>query len=107
MNRTQFPPAGIRGAAQLTAERRSARDRLPAPAERRAIREATGVTRKVIADQLAVTETAVWRWETGLSDPSNRYLFEYLAILDELRRIIDGLPAEPSTDECSGKDRDQ
>ena len=93
MSENRSQTASIRGAAQLTAERRAARNRLPAAHDRRAIREAAGVTRKVVADQLELTETAVWRWETGVSDPSNRYLFAYLAVLDELREITEGTAA--------------
>ena len=61
--------------------------RLPAPAERRSIREAAGVTLTEIADELGVTATAVMRWERG-TEPQRDRAIAYRQLLDALRDAV-------------------
>jgi DNA-binding transcriptional regulator YiaG len=63
---------------------------LPRPAERRRIRESAGVPRAVLAADLGVTETALYRWEMGINDPSTRFVGPYA---DSLRKLSDVIRA--------------
>ena len=62
------------------------RRRLPAPAARRQIREAAGVSQIHVARELGVTRGAVAYWEIGSRTPRPQHLAAYLAILDHLAR---------------------
>jgi DNA-binding transcriptional regulator YiaG len=65
---------------------RAKRD-LPAPAMRRAIREAAGASREDIATELGVSSQAVMLWEQGTRSPSRRHLANYIRVLRELREV--------------------
>ena len=58
---------------------------LPAPAERRRIREGAGVSQRALAKALGVSWTAVHRWEAG-SVPRT-HLDEYADALKRLREF--------------------
>lgn len=60
----------------LALRRTQAQRQLPAPAQRRLIRHAAGVSLEAIARELNVTPTTVWRWEHGQRVPRDpeRYL---------------------------------
>lgn len=61
-----------------------ARRALPAPAMRRAIREAAGASRSAVAREVGVTGEAVALWEAGKRTPSDRYIGRYLEVLSQL-----------------------
>lgn len=61
--------------------------RLPAPAERRAIRKRAGLSMRNLGDELGVTSTAVRLWETGQRNVSPEFLARYVAILEDLHSI--------------------
>lgn len=63
--------------------------RLPAPAGRRAIRLAVGATQQQVADELGIDRVTIARWELGLREPRGALRLRYLALLDELRRLMD------------------
>ncbi|WP_328757491.1 helix-turn-helix transcriptional regulator [Streptomyces sp. NBC_00271] len=58
---------------------------LPQPDERRALREAAGLTQEDIAEALGVTRAAVGHWETGARSPRGRLLTEYVDVIRVLR----------------------
>jgi DNA-binding transcriptional regulator YiaG len=66
-------------------ERVRIRKQLPAPAERRRIREAAGVSLRDVAAAVGVSHTAVASWEAGATPREHRAA--YLRLLDELHRI--------------------
>lgn len=61
--------------------------RLPAPRERRAIRERAGVSRAQVARELDVSAAQVGQWEQGKRGFSHRTLGPYVELLEALRRI--------------------
>jgi transcriptional regulator with XRE-family HTH domain len=63
-----------------------ARRRLPAPAARRHLREAAGLTQQDVAAALGVTREAVALWEAGRRRPRASRAVDYLALLDRLAR---------------------
>jgi hypothetical protein len=65
--------------------------RLPAPAERRRLREAAGLSVKALADALAVDAADLRRWERTRPDADS--IDGYLAALDLLRAVEPGSPA--------------
>lgn len=58
---------------------------LPTPTERRAIREAAGLSRQELADAIGVTPAAVGHWEQGKRTPSGIYLDRYVEAIRTLR----------------------
>ena len=70
--------------AQIGAAARLRR-RLPPPALRRAIREASGLSAAQVALPLGVTRQTLSNWERGTRTPSGPYLEAYIAVLDELQ----------------------
>lgn len=62
--------------------------RLPAPAMRRAIREAAGVTQARLAKEIGVTDRSIANWETGSSRPSPRHLGTYAELLCALQEAM-------------------
>ncbi|HVL92443.1 MAG TPA: helix-turn-helix transcriptional regulator [Acidimicrobiales bacterium] len=68
-------------------EKRQAKRGLPAPAMRRAIREASGLSQEDIAQafQPPIHRETVSRWERGERTPRGALLVAYVALLDELR----------------------
>ena len=63
---------------------------LPAPALRRAIREAAGVSQGQIAREVGVHRMTVCRWESGTSKPTGEHLHAYAAILRDLQEATTG-----------------
>lgn len=58
---------------------------LPPPAERRAIRIASGVTQEDIAGEVGRTRAAVSRWESGERAPRGADLVAYAELLQRLK----------------------
>ncbi|WP_236655341.1 helix-turn-helix domain-containing protein [Streptacidiphilus carbonis] len=63
---------------------------LPTPAQRRALREAAGLSQAEVARIVGVTTAAVGHWETGVRQtPRNPTVFErYVQVLRALREAI-------------------
>jgi transcriptional regulator with XRE-family HTH domain len=59
----------------------SARRTLPLPAERRAMRVATGITTAELADLVGVSRQAIQHWESGTRTPGPKHLLAYAAAL--------------------------
>ncbi|MFE6834541.1 helix-turn-helix domain-containing protein [Streptomyces sp. NPDC057705] len=57
---------------------------LPAPEERRRLREAANLTHEQVAEAVGVTATTVRSWETGRTDPRGRNREAYAAFLTAL-----------------------
>lgn len=57
-----------------------ARRDLPAPAMRRALRAAAGISLEAVAREVGVTRQAVGHWEAGSRYPSGRHLQKYLVL---------------------------
>jgi DNA-binding transcriptional regulator YiaG len=72
-----------------TAERVSARISihrgLPAPTERRRLRETAGLTKTELAQAIGVTRPCIAFWENGERTPSGAALERYVTALDVLR----------------------
>lgn len=60
---------------------------LPAPPERRAIRERARVSQDDIGADIGVTRAAVARWEAGTRRPRGEHLVRYAELLDQLREV--------------------
>ncbi len=70
-------PEALRRAAEVRA--------LCASGEARRIREAAGVSLRMLAGAVGVDHKAVQRWEVGTSAPATAYVLAYGAALDALR----------------------
>jgi DNA-binding transcriptional regulator YiaG len=69
-------------------ERASARKTpLPVPTQRRAIREAAGVTQEDLSAVLGVTRASLSRYETGSREPRGEIRQLYAEALEALRRV--------------------
>jgi DNA-binding transcriptional regulator YiaG len=79
--------------ADALLERVRASSKLPAPRQRRAIRERAGVSQRDVAQALGVGVMVLNRWERGLSEPKV-HAAAYARLLDELRRITAGGDAD-------------
>jgi len=66
-------------------ERVRSRRTLPAPAERRRIRQRARVSLRDVARALGVSHTAVASWEAGATPRQHRVA--YSALLEELKRV--------------------
>jgi DNA-binding transcriptional regulator YiaG len=62
-----------------------AKQTLPPPWARRAIREAAGCSQEDVARHLGVNRVTVSRWEKGERTPRRAHLLAYVAVLDVLR----------------------
>lgn len=62
--------------------------RLPPPAVRRALREATGLSVIEIAEALGVGRHAIYRWEAGRREPRGANRKAYAGFLDSARKVI-------------------
>lgn len=65
------------------------RDRLPDPAERRAIRERLGLSRAVLAADIGVAQETILHWESGTATPRRSNLRAYVELLGRLQAEID------------------
>lgn len=61
---------------------------LPAPAERKRIRQAAGLSYQRLADALGVTAPTVWNWENDGDGPSLENAVKYRRLLDELAAAV-------------------
>lgn len=58
---------------------------LPEPAQRRALREAAGLTQRELADALRVDRTTIAHWESGRHTPNGKLLDAYVDALRVLQ----------------------
>jgi transcriptional regulator with XRE-family HTH domain len=58
--------------------------RLPAPRDRRRIREAAHISQRDVAAALGVSVMAINRWERGLTRPRRTHAAAYLSLLEQL-----------------------
>ena len=63
--------------------------RLPVPAVRRAIREASGVSAVELAESLGVSRYTVYGWEKGRREPRGDDRKAYGAWLEAAREVVD------------------
>lgn len=70
-------------------ERLRLRVDLPEPAERRAIREAVGLSQGELAEAVGVTRQAISHWESGLRTPQGRMLDRYIEAIRAMRAAQD------------------
>jgi transcriptional regulator with XRE-family HTH domain len=63
------------------------RRKLPAPQERRRIREDAGISLRALGSALGVSHTAVASWELGATPREHRS--EYAGLLEEIRQTIE------------------
>ena len=80
-------------ADELLARARSA-SRLPAPRQRRGIRDSAGVTQRELAAVLGVSVMTLNRWERGLVRPRGSNAARYAELLDQLDRAARRPPKE-------------
>lgn len=72
--------------AELVSERLRVHADLPSPAERRRLREASGLSQAELARIIGVSTAAVGHWETGArSNPRGPLLDRYVSALRALR----------------------
>jgi transcriptional regulator with XRE-family HTH domain len=69
---------------ELKAEIQARRD-LPAPAARRALREAAGVSLEGVARAVGVSKQTVLGWESGAFGPRGENLTRYVEVLQVMR----------------------
>jgi DNA-binding transcriptional regulator YiaG len=58
---------------------------LPAPEERRAIRQAAGLSQGELAQAIGVTRQAISNWESGVRTPQGTFLERYVTAIRTLR----------------------
>ena len=68
-------------------EKSRLRQRLPAPATRRALREHAGVSQDTVGKAVGVTRAEVSKWESGSRSPRDGNLDRYLQVLDRLESL--------------------
>lgn len=68
----------------LAQSRRTIREHLPDPTERKSIRIRAGLSQADIARALDVSRQSIARWETGERHPSNENVARYVAVLRRL-----------------------
>lgn len=66
---------------------RHVRPELPAPAERKAVREAAGLTLAQVASAIGVTPQAVGLWESGHRTPRGSLLGKYAEAISAMREL--------------------
>lgn len=64
--------------------KRDARQELPVPIARRAVREQAGLTQHDLAGELGVRPSTISRWESGVRTPRGEALVRYVRLLKEL-----------------------
>lgn len=65
-----------------------ARQELPTPPVRRALRKATGASQADVAGVVGVTPEAVGHWEAGTRTPRGANLHGYVEVLRTFRRAV-------------------
>ncbi|MFI5895609.1 helix-turn-helix domain-containing protein [Actinoplanes sp. NPDC051513] len=78
-------PAAREGVAELVDRLRA--NRLPPPAERRAIRKRADVTLDDVAKALGVEKMTVSRWERGVRQPWPKNRAAYICLLQALAKL--------------------
>lgn len=73
-------------AADAIRQRMQLRRDLPTPAQRRALRVASGLSQAEMAAAVGVTKQAVANWESGIRNPRGIHLERYV---DALRAVRD------------------
>lgn len=63
------------------------RQDLPDPAQRRAIREAVGISQHELAEAIGVTRQAISHWENGTRTPKGVLLERYVTAIRTLRDV--------------------
>ncbi|MEG3627611.1 telomere-associated protein Tap [Streptomyces poriticola] len=76
-----------------------ARNDLPAPADRRRLREAAGLTQTQVATALGTRRETVASWESGRNEPRPPQRAAYARLLDSLADRFPAPPEEPETPE--------
>lgn len=71
--------------SELVSARLRARAALPEPHQRAALRKATGLTQKELADILGVDRSAIANWESGRRNPAGTNLVDYVEALGVLK----------------------
>lgn len=71
-------------------------NRLPPPAERRAIRRRANASLEDVASALGVEKMTVSRWERGLRKPWPKHRVAYICLLQALAKVADELGAKPT-----------
>ncbi|MCX4973143.1 helix-turn-helix transcriptional regulator [Streptomyces sp. NBC_00620] len=66
---------------------RQVRPELPAPAERKAVREAAGLTLAQVGSAVGVTAQAVGLWESGRRTPRGTLLDRYAEAISAMREL--------------------
>ncbi|GAC1569985.1 MAG: hypothetical protein NVS3B18_01680 [Candidatus Dormibacteria bacterium] len=80
------PLANTEASSELIARVRGSQ--LPAPSQRKRIRDAAGVTLREMAQELGVTPMTVFRWERGSSKPIMSNALAYRKLLDALELAV-------------------
>ncbi len=78
-------PAIREGVASLVDRLRA--NRLPPPAERRAIRRRAGASLEDVAAALGVQKMTISRWERGTREPWPKHLAAYICLLEALDAV--------------------
>jgi transcriptional regulator with XRE-family HTH domain len=71
--------------SELVSVHLRARVDLPEPSQRAALRKATGLTQKELADILGVNRSAIANWESGHRNPAGTNLVNYVEALGVLK----------------------
>jgi DNA-binding transcriptional regulator YiaG len=77
-------------------DRLRAEQSLPAPAERKSVREGAGVSKRAIALELDVSPMTIGRWESGDRHPRGDMAVRYGELLTELSKLSEPAVAEAS-----------
>lgn len=75
--------------ADLEALRQRRQVELPPPAERKAIREAYGVSQGEVAQVLNVSRLTVSQWERGQTEPKPEHARKYADLLTQMKQSAD------------------
>jgi transcriptional regulator with XRE-family HTH domain len=78
------------------------RQMLPAPVNRRAIRERAGITQDQLAAAVGVSRQAVARWEAGLRSPRRRHLAAYS---EALALLVDAVLPDENRGDADNEER--
>jgi DNA-binding transcriptional regulator YiaG len=83
-NRDEKGGKGMLETSAELLERARAVNRLPAPRQRRQIREHAGCSQRELAGVLGVSVMALNRWERGVTKPRGRHAAAYASLLEQL-----------------------
>ena len=77
---------------ETLASRARARRELPDPSRARALRLASGVQLRELAELIGVSRRSLWLWETGKVKPNGRHMERYAQALAVLARELGAFP---------------